>query len=99
MTTASKVLKSKSSDLSLRKNILIGAVTTLIVQSGEQIVGKVAKHPLLVFGLGMLTGGFVYNNRKTLLKAGNLVIDSSKKTVQAQKENLLDLIAEVKEEQ
>jgi hypothetical protein len=98
MTTKPKIHKHASTDFSLRQQIVIGAVTTLIVQSGEQIAARVVRQPLLVFGLGMLTGCLVYKNRKLLINASTSAIDSSKKVVLAQKENILDLIAEVREE-
>ncbi|MDD4914697.1 MAG: hypothetical protein PHW13_06635 [Methylococcales bacterium] len=99
MSIKSRILSRQSFNPSLRKQVLLGAVTTLIVQSGEQIVARVAKQPLLVFGLGVMTGCLLYKNRKILLTASNKFVDAGKKGVLGQKEKVLDLIAEVHEEQ
>ena len=98
MTTKSKLLKSSvGNQLSLGKQVLLGAVSTVIVQSGGLVVSRVARHPLLVFGLGVAVGCLVYRNRIPLIKASDKAVETGKKVVLDKKEKLLDLVAEVRE--
>lgn len=58
---------------------------------------KLAKHPLLVFGAGMVAGYFVYKYRKDIISGATRTIDAGKDFVLHQKENLEDIVAEAKE--
>ena len=55
------------------------------------------KHPVLVFGAGMVAGYFVYKYRKEIISSATKTIDAGKDFVLHQKENLEDIVAEVKE--
>lgn len=68
------------------------------LHTGEKIMVKLAKHPVLVFGLGIATGYLVYKYRKNIISSANKVVDSGKDFVLQQKENLEDIVAETKEE-
>lgn len=92
-------LSGASATVPLRKQILLGAAATIIVQSAEQLAVRAVRHPLLVFGLGVLMGGVVYRNRKSLQKMAGKGVDAGSKYALAQKEKMLDLIAEVKADQ
>jgi hypothetical protein len=70
--------------------------TTL--HTGEKIMGKLAKHPVLVFGIGLAAGYLVYKYRKDIISSATKVVDSGKDFVLQQKENLEDIVAETKEE-
>lgn len=61
-------------------------------------MSKVAKHPVLVFGLGMVAGYFVYKYRKEIISSATKTIDAGKDFVLHQKENLEDIVAEAKED-
>lgn len=61
-------------------------------------MGNIAKHPVLVFGLGVAAGYLVYKYRKEIISNTTKVVDASKDFVLQQKENLEDIIAETKEE-
>ena len=61
-------------------------------------MSNVAKHPVLVFGLGLAAGYLVYKYRKEIISSATSVVDAGKDFVLQQKENLEDLVAETKEE-
>lgn len=61
-------------------------------------MSKLTKHPVLVFGLGMVAGYFVYKHRKDIIANASKTIDAGKDFILQQKENLEDLVAEAKEE-
>lgn len=80
------------------KQVAKGSVASATVHSGSKLIGKAKKHPLLVFGLGVAAGYFVYKYRKEIIGGATKVVDSSKDFVLHQKENLEDIVAESKEE-
>ena len=77
---------------------MAGTLATATVSTGGKLMSKASKHPLLVFGLGMVAGFFVYKYRKEIIAGANKSIDAGKDFVLHQKENLEDLVAEAKEE-
>ncbi len=83
---------------SLGKQVAVGSMATATVKTGGKLVSKIVKHPVLVFGLGMVAGYFVYKYRKDIISSTNKAVDASKDFVLNQKENLEDLVAESKEE-
>ena len=56
-----------------------------------------ARHPFLVFGLGMAAGYYAHKYRKEIIESAALATEKGKDFVLNQKENLEDLIAECKE--
>lgn len=62
-------------------------------------MSKAARHPLLVFGLGVVAGFFVYKYRKDIIASASKTIDAGKDFVLHQKENLEDIVAEAKDDQ
>jgi hypothetical protein len=87
------------SNLSLGKQVMAGTIATAKVNTGGKLMAKVSKHPLLVFGLGMVAGFFVYKYRKEIISGATKTIDTGKDFVLQQKENLEDIVAEAKENQ
>lgn len=67
------------------------------VHTGRQLMNNIAKHPVLVFGLGIATGYLVYKYRKEIIASTTKVVDAGKDFVLQQKENLEDIVAETKE--
>ena len=59
---------------------------------------NIAKHPALVFGLGLVTGYLVYKYRKEIIASSTKVVDAGKDFVLQQKENLEDIVAEIQED-
>lgn len=62
-------------------------------------MSKLTKHPVLVFGMGVVAGYFVYKYRKDIIANASKSIDVGKDFILQQKENLEDLVAEAKQEQ
>ncbi len=82
---------------SMGKQVVAGTLATVTVNTGGKLMSKVSKHPLLVFGLGMVAGYFVYKYRKDIIANATKTIDAGKDFILHQKENLEDIVAEAKE--
>ncbi|NOV28583.1 hypothetical protein DDY07_02275 [Methylomonas sp. ZR1] len=89
--------KKNSNDSSMTKQVVAGTLATATVNTGGKLMTKLAKHPLLVFGAGMVAGYFVYKYRKEIISSATKTIDAGKDFVLHQKENLEDIVAEAKE--
>jgi len=87
-----------SKETSMGKQVMAGTLATATVSTGGKLMTKASKHPILVFGLGMVAGFFVYKYRKDIIAGATKTIDASKDFVLHQKENLEDIVAEAKEE-
>lgn len=62
-------------------------------------MSKLTKHPVLVFGVGVVAGYFVYKYRKDIIANASKTVNLGKDFILQQKENLEDLVAEAKQEQ
>ena len=82
---------------SMSKEIIKGSMASVTVHSGGKLMGKVVKHPAIIFGLGVVAGYFVYKYRKEIISGTTKVVDAGKDFVLQQKENLEDIVAETKE--
>ncbi len=69
----------------------------LIVHTGSKLMKNIAKHPVLVFGLGAVAGYLIYKYRKEIISSTTKAVDVGKDFVLQQKENLEDIVAESKE--
>lgn len=83
---------------SMSKEIVKGSVASATVHTGGKLMSKAKQHPLIVFGLGVAAGYFIYKYRKEIIGTATKVVDSGKDFVLHQKENLEDIVAEAKEE-
>ncbi|MDD1621057.1 MAG: hypothetical protein LUQ11_06210 [Methylococcaceae bacterium] len=90
--------KHDAHSTSMTKQVAAGTLATATVNTGGKLMSKVAKHPVLVFGLGMVAGYFVYKYRKEIISSATKTIDAGKDFVLHQKENLEDIVAEAKED-
>lgn len=81
----------------LGKQVLTGSLATVAVLAGEKLLIKMAKHPLLIFGLGMIGGGAVYKHRTAIIEQADKTLTAGKQVALRQQEKLLDLIAEAQE--
>jgi hypothetical protein len=79
------------------KDIFAGTIASATVLTGSKLIGGLARHPFLVFGLGVATGYFAYKYRKEIVSSTTRVVDAGKDFVLQQKENLEDIVAETKE--
>ncbi len=82
---------------SVAKEVVKGSIVSSTVHTGSRLMSNVAKHPVLVFGLGLAAGYLVYKYRKEIISSATTVVDAGKDFVLQQKENLEDLVAESKE--
>ncbi len=89
---------SKHATHSMGKQIIKGSMASASVKSGGKLMSKLAKHPILVFGLGIAAGYVVYKYRKEIVSSVGKATDAGKDFVLQQKENLEDIVAETKEE-
>jgi len=80
------------------KQIMKGSMASASVKSGGKLMSKLAKHPVLVFGLGVAAGYVVYKYRKEIVSSVGKASDAGKDFVLQQKENLEDIVAETKED-
>jgi len=80
------------------KQIMKGSMASASVKSGGKLMSKLAKHPVLVFGLGVAAGYVVYKYRKEIISNVGKATDAGKDFVLQQKESLEDIVAETKEE-
>lgn len=86
-----------SNKMSMGKQVMAGTLATATVNTGGKLMSKATKHPVLVFGLGVVAGYFVYKYRKDIIASASRTIDAGKDFVLHQKENLEDIVAEAKE--
>lgn len=84
--------------LSLTKQIAKGTVASALLETSGKFMSKLVKSPVMVFGLGVVAGYFVYKYRKEIIANTNKAVDASKDFILQQKENLEDIVAEAKEE-
>lgn len=75
-----------------------GVLATTLVVTGEKLLLKLAKHPVLIFGMGMVGGFAVYKNRETIIAGATKTLETGKNFALEQQEKVLDLIAEATEE-
>ena len=80
------------------KQIMKGSMASVTVKSGGKLMSKLVKHPVLIFGLGVVAGYVVYKYRKEIVSSVGKATDAGKDFVLQQKENLEDIVAETKEE-
>ncbi len=81
----------------LANEVVKGSMVASTVHTGSKLMSNIAKHPLLVFGLGAVAGYLVYKYRKEIISGTTSVVDAGKDFVLQQKENLEDIVAESKE--
>ncbi|MEY3787600.1 MAG: hypothetical protein RI893_692 [Pseudomonadota bacterium] len=81
----------------LAKEVVKGSIVSSTVHTGSKLMSNVAKHPILVFGLGLVGGYLIYKYRKEIISSTTSMVDAGKDFVLQQKENLEDIVAENKE--
>jgi hypothetical protein len=82
----------------LVKGVVMGFIISGISHASRSITGTLIRHPLTLFSTGVLTGYLTHKYRKEIIIVGSRTCEESKNFVLRQKENLGDLIAEIKEE-
>lgn len=79
------------------KGVATAVVAATIIQTGKGVLTTLAKQPLVMFGLGVVTGCFAHKYRKEIISITRKTAEQSKDFVLQQKENIKDLIAESQE--
>ena len=79
------------------KGVATAVAASTIIQTGKGVMTTLAKHPVVVFGLGMAAGVLIHKYRKEIITITNKTAGQSKDFVLRQKENLRDLLAETQE--
>lgn len=87
----------KNGHLAMTKGMVNGSIAASTTHTGSKLMKNIAKHPVLVFGLGAITGYLIYRYRKEIIASSSKVVGASKDFVLQQKENLEDIIAESRE--
>ena len=75
----------------------VGVAVATQTSTGKSFMSILAKHPVLVFSLGVATGYLVHKYRKEIIASATRVTEQGKDFVLHQKENLEDLVAESRE--
>lgn len=88
----------KHQDTAVGKQVLAGTMATATVSAGGKLMSKAAKHPVLVFGLGIVAGYLVYKYRKEIIASASKTVDAGKDFILHQKESLEDIVAESTED-
>jgi hypothetical protein len=83
-------------------NVAAGAVATgtaavASTSAGRSLAGKILKHPLVIFGLGLAVGYAIHKYRKEIIESATRATELGKDFVLQQRENLEDLVAEARE--
>jgi len=79
------------------KGVATAVAATTIVQTGKGVMTTLAKHPLVMFSLGIAAGYLAHKYRKEIISISSKTAEQSKDFVLRQKENLKDLLAETQE--
>jgi hypothetical protein len=74
-----------------------GAAATASSTTGRSFVGKLLRHPLVLFGLGVAVGYAIHKYRKEIIDSASRAAETSKDFVLQQRENLEDLVAETQQ--
>lgn len=75
----------------------VGLAATTQTTTGKSFMSILAKHPILVFSLGVAAGYLAHKYRKEIIDSATRVTEKGKDFVLHQRENLEDLVAECKE--
>lgn len=75
----------------------VGMAAAANSQARKGFMSILARHPLLVFGLGIAAGFYAHKYRKEIIESATRLTEKGKDFALNQKENLEDLVAECKE--
>lgn len=74
-----------------------GALASASSHTGRSFMGKIFKHPLVLFGMGVAAGYMIHKYRKEIIASADRMGEMGKDFVLQQRENLEDLVAESRE--
>ena len=76
------------------KGVATAVAASAIIQSGKGIISTLARHPFVMFGLGIAAGYLTHKYRKEIISITSKTTEQSRDFVLRQKENLKELLAE-----
>lgn len=82
----------------LVKGVFMGIVISAVTHASKSITSALVRHPLALFAGGVGAGYLAHKYRKEILIVGTRTAEESKNFVLRQRENLLDLVAESREQ-
>lgn len=80
------------------KSVATALAAAVIIETGKGVAIRLAKHPLVMFSLGVAAGFFVHKYRKEIISVTRKTAGQSKDFILQQNENLKDLIAECQDD-
>jgi hypothetical protein len=80
------------------KGVATAVAASIIIQSGKEVMSTLAKHPLVMFSLGIAAGFLTHKYRKEIISITSKTAGQSKDFIVRQKENIKDLLAETQKE-
>lgn len=78
----------------IAKGVATGVAVSTIVQAGRGVIGALAKNPLVMFSLGLVSGYFAHKYRKEIISVTNKTAEQSKDFVLRQTAHLKDMLIE-----
>ncbi|MEI6333453.1 MAG: hypothetical protein WCS87_02740 [Methylococcaceae bacterium] len=78
--------------------VATAVATSTIMHTGKGVIASLARHPVVLFGLGIAAGYFTHKYRKEIMLITCKTAEQSKHFILRQNENLQDLFEEFPEE-
>ncbi|MEY3807720.1 MAG: hypothetical protein RI893_696 [Pseudomonadota bacterium] len=91
------VIKSPKGELVV-KGVATALAAATIIEAGKGVALTLAKHPLVMFSLGIVSGFYVHKYRKEIITITSKTAEQGKNFVLSQKDNLKDLLTETRQE-
>ena len=79
------------------KGVATAVAAATIIETGKGVMTTLAKHPLIMFSLGIAAGFLTHKYRKEIILITSKTAEQSKDFVLRQKEHINDLLAESQE--
>lgn len=81
------------------KSVATAVVATAIVEAGISLSKAVAKQPLVLFSLGIMSGYLTHKYRKEILAISSHTAKQSKEFIVQQKQHIDEMLDEIKQSQ
>jgi hypothetical protein len=92
-----RIERSSKSDV-LAKGVATALAASTIIQTGKGVISVLARHPFVMFGLGIGAGYFAHKHRRKIISIANQTAKQSKDFILHQKKNLKDILADTQED-
>lgn len=81
------------------KSVATAVVATAIVEAGISLSKAVAKQPIVLFGLGIVSGYLTHKYRKEILAISSHTAQQSKEFIVQQKQHIENMLDEIRHSQ